>query len=118
MLGKFIRNFFFSLSAFSSFLLIEMQIVSACSQSWASAALAKAYRFVADPRDDADESRLAMLNEAGGMWDCTRCMQCVEVCPKDVAPMDRIMELRDRAMNHGFMAVSYTHLPLPTILLV
>ena len=30
-------------------------------------------------------------------------MECVEVCPKDVAPMDRIMELRDRAMNHGFM---------------
>ena len=65
------------------------------------AALAKAYRFVADPRDDADESRLAMLNEAGGMWDCTRCMQCVEVCPKGVAPMDRIMSLRDKGIESG-----------------
>ena len=66
------------------------------------AALAKAYRFVADPRDDADVERLGALNEYGGVWDCTRCMQCVEVCPKDVAPMDRIMSLRDKAMEAGY----------------
>ena len=66
------------------------------------AALAKAYRFVADPRDDADDSRLGSLNEYGGMWDCTRCMQCVEVCPKGVAPMDRIMALRDKAIEVGY----------------
>ena len=66
------------------------------------AALAKAYRFVADPRDDADVSRLGKLNEYGGIWDCTRCMECVEVCPKDVAPMDRIMVLRDKAMEAGY----------------
>ena len=29
-------------------------------------------------------------------------MQCIEVCPKSVAPMDRIMALRDRAMKAGF----------------
>ena len=66
------------------------------------AALAKAYRFVADPRDDADVARLAELNEYGGVWDCTRCMQCVEVCPKDVDPMGRIMALRDRAIAAGY----------------
>ena len=66
------------------------------------AALAKAYRFVADPRDDEDSSRLGALNEYGGVWDCTRCMQCVEVCPKDVDPMGRIMALRDRAMEAGY----------------
>ena len=65
------------------------------------AALAKAYRFVADPRDDADESRLSDLVEYGGVWDCTRCMQCVEVCPKGVDPMGRIMAMRDRAMEAG-----------------
>ena len=37
------------------------------------AALAKAYRFVGDPRDDADAGRLSSLNEYGGVWDCTRC---------------------------------------------
>ena len=65
------------------------------------AALAKAYRFVADPRDGADTQRLGKLDEYGGVWDCTRCMECVEVCPKDVAPMDRIMALRDQAMESG-----------------
>ena len=66
------------------------------------AALAKAYRFVSDPRDDAAKARLGELNEYGGIWDCTRCMQCVEVCPKDVDPMGRIMSLRDRAMEAGY----------------
>ena len=66
------------------------------------AALAKAYRFVGDPRDDQTGDRLKMLNdEHGGIWDCTRCLQCVEVCPKDVAPMERIMELRDMAIESG-----------------
>ena len=66
------------------------------------AALAKAYRFVADPRDDADDARLSQLNEYAGVWDCTRCMQCVEVCPKGVAPMDRIMVLREKTMEAGY----------------
>ena len=65
------------------------------------AALAKSYRFVADPRDDADESRLDELNESGGVWDCTRCMMCVEVCPKGVDPMGRIMSLRDKVIDAG-----------------
>lgn len=66
------------------------------------AALAKAYRFVADPRDGADVARLGHLNQYGGVWDCTRCMQCVEVCPKGVDPMGRIMALRERAMEAGY----------------
>ena len=66
------------------------------------AALAKAWRFVDDPRDSKKIDRLKELNdEDGGFWDCTRCMQCVEVCPKGVDPMDRIMELRDMALTNG-----------------
>jgi succinate dehydrogenase / fumarate reductase iron-sulfur subunit len=68
------------------------------------AALAKAYRFVRDPRDDADDARLGKLNEYAGMWDCTRCMQCVEVCPKGVDPMGRIMSLREKAIQSGYNA--------------
>jgi len=66
------------------------------------AALAKAYRFVKDPRDDHQKDRLEDLNKPSGVWDCTRCMQCVEVCPKDVDPMGRIMVMRDMAMEAGF----------------
>ena len=61
------------------------------------AALAKAYRFVGDPRDGEHESRLRDLAEdPHGIYDCTHCFACVEVCPKDVAPMNQIMRLRRR----------------------
>ncbi len=65
------------------------------------AALAKAYRFVADPRDAATTQRLQVLNQPSGMWDCTRCMECIQVCPKGVGPMDRIMALREQGMNES-----------------
>ena len=62
------------------------------------AALAKAYRFVGDPRDAQTEGRLQDLAEdPHGIYDCTHCFNCVEVCPKGVAPMDQIMRLRRRA---------------------
>src|SRR5687767_10636860 len=62
------------------------------------AALAKSYRFVGDPRDAATEERLRDLAEdPHGIYDCTHCFACVEVCPKDVAPMNQIMRLRRRA---------------------
>jgi succinate dehydrogenase / fumarate reductase iron-sulfur subunit len=62
------------------------------------AALAKAYRFVGDPRDAQTEERLRDLAEdPHGIYDCTHCFACIEVCPKDVAPMSQIMRLRRRA---------------------
>ena len=68
----------------------------------APAALAKAYRFAGDPRDGMTKERLHELsNVKGGIWDCTRCNMCVEVCPKDVRPMDRIMQLREMAVEQG-----------------
>jgi succinate dehydrogenase / fumarate reductase iron-sulfur subunit len=64
------------------------------------AALAKAYRFVGDPRDGEEEARLRDLAEdPHGIYDCTHCFACVEVCPKDVAPMNQIMRLRRRATD-------------------
>jgi succinate dehydrogenase / fumarate reductase iron-sulfur subunit len=65
------------------------------------AALAKAYRFVADPRDGAVPARLAQYQEPGGVWDCTRCFECVQACPKGVAPMERIMVLREHVLQAG-----------------
>src|SRR5215208_6667131 len=62
------------------------------------AALAKAYRFVGDPRDSQTEERLRDLAEdPHGIYDCTHCFACIEVCPKGVAPMSQIMRLRRRA---------------------
>src|SRR3954451_8306387 len=62
------------------------------------AALAKAYRFVGDPRDGQTEERLNDLaQDPHGIYDCTHCFNCIEVCPKGVAPMNQIMRLRRRA---------------------
>jgi succinate dehydrogenase / fumarate reductase, iron-sulfur subunit len=59
------------------------------------AALAKAYRFVGDPRDGQHLERLKDLAEdPHGMYDCTHCFNCIEACPKGVAPMNQIMRLR------------------------
>ena len=62
------------------------------------AALAKAYRFVGDPRDAEHHERLKDLSEdEHGIYDCTHCFNCIDACPKDVAPMSQIMRLRRRA---------------------
>ncbi len=73
------------------------------------AALAKAYRFVGDPRDVESRERLYDLaQDPHGIYDCTHCFSCVDACPKGVAPMDQIMRLRRLAgeqeihdRNHG-----------------
>jgi len=62
------------------------------------AALAKAYRFVGDPRDVETRERLYDLaQDPQGIYDCTHCFACVDACPKGVAPMDQIMRLRRKA---------------------
>jgi succinate dehydrogenase / fumarate reductase, iron-sulfur subunit len=62
------------------------------------AALAKAYRFVGDPRDAETKERLHDLaNDPHGIYDCTHCFSCIDACPKGVAPMDQIMRLRRKA---------------------
>jgi succinate dehydrogenase / fumarate reductase iron-sulfur subunit len=64
------------------------------------AALAKAYRFVGDPRDGKQFERLQDLAEdRHGIYDCTHCFNCIEACPKGVAPMSQIMRLRRIAGN-------------------
>jgi succinate dehydrogenase / fumarate reductase, iron-sulfur subunit len=66
------------------------------------AALAKAYRFVGDPRDGETVERLHDLAEdPHGIYDCTHCFSCIDACPKDVAPMDQIMRLRRKAGEEG-----------------
>jgi succinate dehydrogenase / fumarate reductase iron-sulfur subunit len=66
------------------------------------AALAKAYRFVGDPRDGETHERLHDLaDDPHGIYDCTHCFSCIDACPKDVAPMDQIMRLRRKAGEEG-----------------
>ncbi len=72
------------------------------------AALAKAARFVSDPRESkaSKRTRLVELEKENGIWDCVRCNFCVEVCPKDVKPMEAIIRLRRAAIEAGLTSSS------------
>jgi succinate dehydrogenase / fumarate reductase, iron-sulfur subunit len=61
-------------------------------------ALAKLYRFVVDPRDQAHQDRLVRI-QPGGLWTCLRCHLCTEACPKDVRPSERIRDLKELAIQ-------------------
>ena len=65
------------------------------------AALAKGFRFVGDPRDQANVERLVEYNSPHGIWDCTRCYFCNERCPKGVDPRDAIAKLGAESIRHG-----------------
>ena len=73
------------------------------------AALAKAYRFVGDPRDAETKERLHDLaQDPHGIYDCTHC-SCIDACPKGVAPMDQIMRLRRAAGGQGIVDQNHGH---------
>jgi succinate dehydrogenase / fumarate reductase iron-sulfur subunit len=62
-------------------------------------ALAKAYRMVADSRDDRTAERVDQYNQGtAGVWGCTRCFYCNSVCPMDVAPMDQIGKIKEEVL--------------------
>lgn len=50
------------------------------------AALALAYRYNQDSRDQGSDQRMPFLNAEEGVWSCTFVGYCSEVCPKNVDP--------------------------------
>ena len=65
------------------------------------AAFAAAYRFSADIRDSST-SRLADVNEEKqGVWDCVKCFECAEACPKEINPIGKITKLHQMAFQKG-----------------
>ena len=66
------------------------------------AAFAAAYRFTADPRDEAGRERLEITSEGGqGVWDCVKCFECAEACPKEVNPIEKITKLHNMQFEQG-----------------
>ena len=57
-------------------------------------ALAQAYRYVADNRDNGTKNRLRVIDESHGIWRCHFAGSCSEVCPKGVDPAMGIQLLR------------------------
>ncbi len=66
------------------------------------AALALTYRFNADVRDEGKRDRLETVNEIGsGIWDCVKCFECAEACPKELDPIGKITKLHQQTFEEG-----------------
>jgi len=62
----------------------------------------KTFRMNDDRRDTLNMDRLETANRDGGIWDCTHCYRCVEVCVKNIPIMDAIQGLRHESLKKGF----------------
>jgi succinate dehydrogenase / fumarate reductase iron-sulfur subunit len=62
-------------------------------------ALAQAYRYFSDSRDDASKKRLNLIDDKHGIWRCHFAGSCSAVCPKGVDPALGIQLMRGHLMN-------------------
>jgi succinate dehydrogenase / fumarate reductase iron-sulfur subunit len=58
------------------------------------AALAAAWRVVAEPRESDPQAALDWIDNEHGCWRCHVAFECSEACPSDVYPAEAIMALR------------------------
>ncbi len=78
---------------------------SACPMTWKDknylgpSALNKAYRFVADSRDEATDERLKIVSSEDGVWRCHTIFNCVEACPKSINQTEGIEGLRRKTVS-------------------
>jgi succinate dehydrogenase / fumarate reductase iron-sulfur subunit len=69
------------------------------------AMLAKAYRFLADPRDRRNDEILKAVNTQQGVWGCKTVFNCVKVCPKEVPPTHGIVRMRGRILRYRLTSI-------------
>lgn len=78
---------------------------SSCPVVWTNkdylgpSALLKAYRFVADSRDEGMKERLATVGTEKGVWRCHTIFNCSEACPKGINPTHAIQQLKKRTVG-------------------
>ncbi len=65
------------------------------------AALLQAYRFIADSRDTAKSERLADLTDPFSLFRCRGIMNCVDVCPKELNPLEAINHIKDEMLKES-----------------
>ncbi|MGE5619667.1 MAG: succinate dehydrogenase iron-sulfur subunit [Sphingomonadaceae bacterium] len=84
---------------------------SSCPTVWMSeeedgylgpAALTKAWRFVADSRDEGTKERMEVVASEHGLWRCHTAFNCVEACPKKINCTDAIQNLKKKAILGKF----------------
>ncbi len=63
-------------------------------------ALAQAYRFIIDPRDEGWAERLEIVDSEDGVFGCHLAASCSAVCPKEVDPGAAIQRLRSLLLRY------------------
>ncbi len=77
-------------------------VLEANEEFFGPAAFVAAYRFTVDPRDNAGKERLKMTSQPGqGVWDCVKCFECAEACPKEINPIEKITRLHNLEFEKG-----------------
>jgi succinate dehydrogenase / fumarate reductase iron-sulfur subunit len=66
-------------------------------------AIAQAYRYMADPRDEGWSQRVDLLDTAHGVWRCHMAGACSFVCPKDVDPAKAIQMARVEVLKRQLL---------------
>lgn len=64
------------------------------------AAIAQAYRFLADSRDKGFEERLSSLDSPDGVWPCQNHFQCTQACPRWIKITKRINQTKKMIQKH------------------
>jgi len=66
-------------------------------------AIAQAYRYMADPRDEGWERRIDILDSSHGVWRCHVAGSCSFVCPKDVDPAKAVQMARVEVLKRRIL---------------
>ena len=64
------------------------------------AAIAQAYRFLADSRDRGFAERLPVLDAPEGVWSCQNHFKCTEACPRSIKITKRINQTKKMIQKH------------------
>jgi succinate dehydrogenase / fumarate reductase iron-sulfur subunit len=92
---------------------------SSCPLTWTDpkypgpAGFVKAYRFIADTRDNARTERLEAVGCEDGVWRCHTVFNCADSCPKAINPTFFIQQLKRKATRHAFGQLRPTANPQP-----
>ena len=64
-------------------------------------ALTRVYRYTIDKRENNLEENLKNI-QINGIWDCTLCGECANICPQGINPKMDILQLRSISTQYGY----------------
>lgn len=64
------------------------------------AAIAQAYRFLADTRDKGFKARFTVLDHSDGVWPCRNHFKCTQSCPRSILITKRINQTKRMLEKH------------------